>query len=1053
MKLFLAFALLAGSAFAAQPGPPLDLKCEYLANPLGIDVAKPRLSWHVNDDRRGAVQSAYQIVVNGVWDTGKVVSNQSIQVEYGGPALASAKRYTWKVRTWDGGGKASSWSADAFWEMGLLAPSDWKARWISTPPPPQPEPLPPARWIWYPKSGKHGRVLLEKELEIPAGARIASAEVQFSINVTGELDVNGERAGFSDGHLWRSVDLKPFLRPGRNRFAIQAGSAGRGVTLPGGAALSAVVRLEDGRVLSLITDETWSASVPDMRKGESLVMLGVESTRTRAEAVPQLEDLPWAKPAKIQNANLQPAPMFRRDFRLKRTVREARAYICGLGYYEFYLNGERIGDHVLDPGQTDYNHRSLYVTYDVTAALRRGENAAGVILGDGFYNQKLIWADFSYGIPSVLAQIQVRYDNGETETIVTDNTWKYTLDGPIRANNVYWGETYDARREMAGWNRAGFSDAGWKAAVEIAVPTPRLESQLMPPIKRMQFLKPVAITEPKPGVYVFDMGQNFAGWARLKAALPAGTEIRMRFVELLWPDGMINPTTAGIGATHVIQTDRYIARGGGVETWEPRFTYHGFRYVEVTGLPSKPGLDLLEGVVVHTAVERAGSFECSDAMLNRLQQATLWTQRSNMHSIPTDCPARERCGWTGDAQVDSEMAIYNFDYALFLSKYLVDVETSLNQGLPTLIAPGKRITNYIACPEWASAWVQLPWYMYTYYADRRPMERAYPHWTRYISSLKEDIGGDGLLKDATVETAIRPYGYAIGDHPSPFHATPRDFTGNAYTYLDALLAGRGARLLGREGEAAPFEQFAREFRQAFIRKYYKDGSFGSQTGDSLALEFGLVPDGKTRAVASSLANDVMQTHGGHFTTGILGHRYLYESLSDNGHDNAAYTVLTKTDFPSWGLLFNLGATTFWEVPARGVDANLPSLNHPMYAGFAAWFYAGVAGIQPDPLKPGFQHIVMRPALYRELRYAKASHRSLYGEIESEWRVADHRFEWRIVVPPNATATIYVPTRDAAAIEESAGPALKAAAVRFAGMKDGRAVYEIGAGSYRFSSPL
>ena len=553
------------------------------------------------------------------------------------------------------------------------------------------------------------------------------------------------------------------------------------------------------------------------------------------------------------------------------------------------------------------------------------------------------------------------------------------------------------------------------------------------------------------------MGQNFAGWARLHVQARRGVSIRLRFAEMLGPDGMIAPISTGSYFTHVVQRDRYVASGRGVETWEPRFTYHGFRYVEVTGLSGKPGLDLLEGIVVHTAAEPVGKFECSDPLLNRIHQAALWTMSSNMHGLPTDCPARERCGWTGDAQLVAEMAMYNFDSASFLSKYVEDMETSLHGGLPTLVAPGKR-GKEVAAAEWGSAWIQVPWSLYEYYADRRPLERAYPFWRAWLDHLRENLNGEGVLPDDGYWRLF------IGDHHppggTPNKQAPDALCGTTYVAMNAALAARAARLLGHDEDARAFDALASQVKTAWIRKYYRqaDRSFGSQTADSLALAFNLAPENSAADIAHAFAADVTTKHAGHFTTGILGSRYLYDMLSDYGYGSAAYDILTRTDYPSWGFLLSLGATTMWEDPGQNATItatdtqNDRSLNHPMHAAFDEWFYSRVAGIRPAADQPGFKHIILRPDTEnRPPRWATASYSSVKGTIESAWRHDNGRFRWHIVVPANTTATAFVPAVKQQDVLEAGRPAAQAPGIRYSGFQDGRAVYEIASGTYEFVS--
>lgn len=699
----------------------------------------------------------------------------------------------------------------------------------------------------------------------------------------------------------------------------------------------------------------------------------------------------------------EPAPLFRKEFDVQTGLRRARALICGLGYYELSLNGKRVGEQVLDPAQTDYEKRAFYVVHDVTHLLQEGANCVGVMLGNGWYNQSIVWGGMSYGQPVLLLQLVLEYDSGRVELVCTDETWK-TKPGPVLKNNVYAGEEYDARLEIPGWNEVGLDDSDWQPVRVSGSPTQSLQSQMMSPICRTRTLPTVALSSPQPGVWIFDMGQNFAGWARLRVQAPAGTTITLRFAESVHPDGTLNPESTGVFATHVVQTDRYTCKGEGTEVWEPRFTYHGFRYVEMTGYPGTPTPDMLEGVVVHTAVQPVGTFECSDEMLNRIHRTAIWTEISNLHSIPTDCPHRERCGWLGDAHVSAEMTIYNFEMASFWTKYLEDIETSLTEkGLPTFVAPGKRKIGE-ASPDWGTAIVQIPWYLYLYYGDTRVLERHYPTMKRWVEHLQSI--SDGYIVSAGLGDWCAP-GSVPGNTPIPITST-------AVFYLDAVLLAKSASVLGKREDEQHFAQLAQRIKQAFIERFYdvQNHTFGSQAADALALAWGLAPEGEEQAIADSLARDVMEKHGGHHSTGILGSRHLYWALSEYGHGDAAMTILHQHDYPSIGNLFRMGATTFWEYwgePHIDEQEGPRSYNHPMQGGFDAWFFYGIAGIRPDEEGAGFQRIVLQPQFLPGLNWARASYRSMHGLIVSEWYRNGERVMWKVVIPPGATAVTRLPS--------------------------------------------
>lgn len=1051
---------------AAGPGAPLRLRCEDIEDPLGLDISQPRLSWEVNDSRRGSVQTAYQIRVAAseagleadagtVWDTGKVASDESIQVVYGGAPLQSGRRYWWRVRTWDAHGIASPWSATAWWEMGLLDAQTWQGSWIAAPETAAPDPIPVGVFLWLPdeldpRTGYFGHAFFRHSFVVDDVAQVQEAVVQAAADAIFVLHLNGRMVGFGYGRRWTQLDLRPYLVSGVNHIGVDARRHTGGG--PGGFCLGAQIRLRDGVIRDVRTGPDWEVTVSTpngdraSRMASSGQLLGDDTAWTTPVVLGRDYEALWSEVSAC-TGDRQPAPYLRREFTAGQTITRARAYVCGLGYHELYINGQKVDDRILEPGQTDYQRQALYSTYDVTDFLKPGRNAAGLILGDGWYNQNAIWGGLEYGRPCAIAQIAIEYESGETQIVATDAEWMCG-EGPVRANNVYWGETYDARLENPRWSAPGLDAAGWAPVVVIPAPTERLVSQVMPPIRRGQELRPVAMTEPQPGVYVFDMGQNFAGWVRLRVDAPAGTAITLHFAEMLGPDGMLDPFTTGTYHTHVVQTDTYVCRGGG-EVWEPRFTYHGFRYVEVTGLPFRPDLGLIEGVAVHTALDIAGQFACSNRLINQIHDAALWTEVSNLHSVPTDCPARERCGWLGDAHVSGEMTLYNFFSAAFWRKYLRDIETSLVDGLPTMVAPGKR-TCGLATGDWGTAIVQLPWYLYLYTGDRRVLEHWYPVWARWIEHLRQQAGEDLIMEGE---------GLGLGDWCPPGTNkkmdTPPALTSTIYFHLDVSLAGCVARLLGQDEDARKYAELAVSIREAFTGRFYdrQKQTFGTQTADAMVLSLGLVPEGHEQAVADSLARSVMEIHGGHATVGIMGHRFIYQALADHDHDSVAHTLLTQTTWPSMGFLFSIGATTLWEVFGED-DSVRPSpeysLNHPMQGGFDAWFYAGVGGIRPDAASPAFKNILMKPALTRELDWAKARFRSPYGLIVSEWERTDGVFHWTVRIPANATATISIPTWDGT-VTESGSPLEDADGIEVIGRGDSFVTCRVAAGTYEFTA--
>ena len=750
------------------------------------------------------------------------------------------------------------------------------------------------------------------------------------------------------------------------------------------------------------------------------------------------------------DTNSLPAPMLRRAFTLEGKIKQARAYVCGLGYYELHLNGKKIGDDLLDPGYTRYDKRALYVTYDVTDALGRGKNAVGVILGNGWYNvqTKAVW-DFHKApwraAPKLLMQLRVEYADGRVETIGTDSRWT-TSTGPITFDSIYGGETYDARAEKPGWDTADYDDSAWAMAQVVSPPGGKLAAQMMPPIKADRIIKPVKLTEPKPGVYVFDMGQSFAGFAELSARGPAGTTVVLKYGERLAKDGTVDRADiqqhiVRVDPSQQYQTDTYILDGTSRLTSPvSRFTYHGFQYVEVTGFPGKPTLDALRGVFIHSAIPVAGEFECSNPLLNKIWGAGRWAYLSNLQGIPTDCPHREKNGWTGDAHLAAEQGLLNYEPATVYTKWINDLgdEQRRSGELPGIVPTSGWGYKWGNGPAWDSAFLLIPFYLYEYCGDTKVLCDHYDGLKRYedylTSTAKGGIVDIGLNDWAPYKTS-----------------TPTDITSTAYYYRDAQIVALAADLTGNDADARKYSDLAASIKQAFNEKFYHPDTGlygnGSQTSLSCALYQGLVDPANKGRVLSNLVTAVEKTNG-HIDTGILGAKYLLNALLENGRADVAYRIVSQKDLPSWGWWIEQGATTLWE-QWNGTE----SRNHIMFGDISAWFYKALAGINLDPMAPAFKHFIIKPNPVGGLTSAEASYDSVRGRIVSDWRIADGRLDLKVTIPANTTATVYVPTSDYAAIKEAGKPVADAVGVRFLRMEDGRTLFEVGSGSYHFTTPL
>ena len=751
--------------------------------------------------------------------------------------------------------------------------------------------------------------------------------------------------------------------------------------------------------------------------------------------------------------------MLRHEFTVERKVRRATAYVCGLGLSEFYLNGKKVGDQVLSPALSDYSKRAFYVTFDVTKQLKKGANAAGIILGNGrFYAPRstVPTGTTSYGFPKLLFQLRIDYEDGTPAEVVSDGSWKLTTAGPIRANNEYDGEEYDARMEMPGWSVPGFDDAQWQTAQGVAAPGGELAAPMIEPIRVTETLKPIALTQPQPGVWIFDMGQNLVGWCRLKVSGPRGTEVQLRHAETLKADGTLyldNIRSAKV-------TDTYTLKGGGAEVYEPRFTYHGFRFVEVTGYPGKPVLSSLEGRVVHDDLQTAGEFACSNPLLNHIYRNVVWGVSGNYRSISTDCPQRdERQGWLGDRSAECKGETYLFDTAALYAKWLQDMaDAQKANGSVSDVCPAYW-PIYSDNVTWPSSTVIIPGALREQFADERIIARHYAsakEWMDYMSGFVKD----GIIeRDSYGDWCVPPEDPKLIHSNDPKRKTDKALLATAYFYHDAQLMAGYATRLGQAEDARHFTELAAKLKAAFNAKFFRadTGQYdnGSQTSCVLPLAFGLVPEGERERVFNHLVRKITDETQGHIGTGLIGGQWLMRVLTAGGRADLAYTIASQKTYPSWGYMVEKGATTIWELwNGDTADPAMNSGNHVMLVGdLGIWLYENLGGIKSDPERPGFKHIIMRPEPVGDLQFVKASHRSPYGLIASDWQKQDGVFHWNITVPANTTATVYMPAKSAESVTESGKPAVQAQGVKLEGMENGRAVFEVGSGDYGFESRI
>lgn len=746
-----------------------------------------------------------------------------------------------------------------------------------------------------------------------------------------------------------------------------------------------------------------------------------------------------------------PARWLRKEFTVPGGVKRATVYFSGLGWSELYINGQRIGDHLLSPPLSQYPKRSYYETYEVTRLVKPGSDAIGVVLGNGrFYSPRS--NAFNSGFPRLLLQLHIEFADGSQTNIVSDESWKITTNGPIIANNEYDGEQYDARKEFPDWSRPGFDDSNWQPAALVSAPGPMVSGIRQEPIHITAERQPVAMNELRPGVYIFDMGQNMAGWCRLKVQGPTGTEVTLRFAETLDDQGQLY--TNNLRSARA--TDVYVLKGQGEEIWQPRFTLHGFRYVEMTGYPGTPTLDSLTGCVVNDDMPVTGDFECSNPLLNQIYHNIVWGVRDNYRSIPTDCPQRdERQGWLGDRGEEARGETYFFDNDAFYAKWLQDIaDAQRPNGNVSDVSPAYW-HDYRENVTWPSTSIMMPEMLRDQFGDDHVIAEHYDSARKWMLHMETFVTNGIIAKDNYGDWCMPPEDITIIHSKDPSRITSGPLLATTFFYHDLRVMQQYALQLGRTNDADGFAQLADQMKDAFNAKFLNSqtGEYdnGTPTSSILPLAFDMVPDDMREKVFDFLVNKITSDWHSHVGTGVLGGKYLMRVLSENGRPDLAYTLVTQTNYPSWGYMAQHGATTVWELwDGDTADPSMNSGNHVMLIGdLAIWFYENLAGIKPDPEQPGFRHIIMQPTPVGDLTYVKASHLSPYGWITSEWHKGGNEFEWRIKIPTGATATVYLPAALPADVNESGHRLTADAGVKLLPSQGGRVVANVESGAYDF----
>ncbi len=793
---------------------------------------------------------------------------------------------------------------------------------------------------------------------------------------------------------------------------------------------------------------------------------------------------PWSQPATwtmgILNTNDWPAQwigaadtnipslLLRHEFSVKSGLRRALVNICGLGQYELTLNGQKAGDDFLSPGWTKYDRTCLYDTLDLTADLKTGKNAVGIELGNGMYNVPATrfkppgWQPYSFGPLKAIAQIRLEYADGSVETVATDEHWRVAA-GPITASSIYSGEDFDARRVQPGWNRTKFDDAGWASAQIVNGPGGELRglSVAAPPIRRFEIHQPVSSHPLTNGDIVYDLGQNAAHVPRISVTGPVGSRVRLIPSELVGRDGSADQSSMGAGRRNGIWCD-FTKATDGVETWSPKFFYVGCRYLEVKSYPAAggnklPAVKSVAGIVVQSSSEPVGEFECSNPLFNRIRALVRWAQRSNMMSVMTDCPQREKRGWLEEDQLNGPALRYEFDLARLFTKMLNDIaDSQLPDGLVPTTAPeysvfrdrgqtGDERGMFGDSPEWSSAFILVPWQQYEFDGDLNLFRAHYGAMTNYLGYLG---------RRATNEIVNYGLGdwYDLGPKPPGIaQLTPIALTATAFYYQDAEIMSRAAALLGNDDDARQFADLAQNIRAAFNGKFYDPArrfyATGSQTADAIPLVMGLCDPANRDAVLEAIVRDVRQ-HGNALTAGDVGYRYLLRALAGGGRSDVIFDINDQSEKPGYGYQLKMGATSLTEAWTAWRAA---SQNHFMLGQIQEWFYHDLAGIRNAPDSAGFKKIIIDPQPVGDLTWVKCQYHSIRGPITTEWRRATNQFTLDVTIPPNTTATVLVPARSVAEVRESGVAADKAPDVKFLRLENGRAIFEVGSGKYQFAT--
>ncbi|GAB6395179.1 MAG: alpha-L-rhamnosidase/family 78 glycoside hydrolase catalytic domain [Bacteroidales bacterium] len=1027
--------LFAGSADAQSAVRVENLRCEYMKDPLGMDIARPRLSWELTSDATNKTQKAYRILVStevsaleqdkaDAWDSKKTASNATNQIVYNGQPLQANTLYYWKVQVWDEKGKPSEWSSIARFLTGPLTAGDWKAQWIGE----KEEPIAPEdQYYAYPgyRSVRAAQPDAHKWVVIDLGAvrtfdavkifPIAGKERIFPLRFTIETASSPD---FADAKVVADASANDNIVQSAEFYyeKLSAPASGR------------YIRLNVTRLASANDDNVYEFGISEWEalEGSENIALHKHVSVSDTTTLDYEYEAQWItdshiKPSDRKNYfdHIPPSPLLRKEIRITKKVKSAFYSVSALGLYEAYINGKKAGNQALAPEFTDYDSHLQFQTYEVTGLLKQGENVLGAVLADGWYAGAR-WAYPNRGgygaFRKFIGQLLIFYEDGTSEIVGTDGSWKMWAQGPIREASNFIGEVYDAAYEQEGWEQPGYDDARWKAVSVYPGERHNLCAQLNEPLAVIREIKPVAVHKIGHNKYIFDLGQNMVGWVRLHLPYNTRQPIRFRYGEWLYEDGSLYTDNLR-GAK---QIDLYKPAEATI-SYEPRFTYHGFRYVEIEGLTQPPSLENLTGKVIASSSPVVSSFECSDRDVNKLWSNIRWTLWGNLTSIPTDCPQRdEREGWMADAQIFSQTAIYNLDMAGFYTKWARDIRDSqLPDGRFPDIAPHDGTwRSFFNGPGWADAGVVIPWKVYQNYNDTEILAQQYDAMKRFVD-FNYRHNPDFLWRNIRANDYndwLNGNWINADDYPKEGGSVPNEVFATAYFAYSADIVARSAKLLGKENDYTYYGDLAANIRKAFVREFVSpDGKIegDTQTGYAMALQFNLLPPA-LRAKAAAHMVEAVKRYDYRISTGIHGTYMLMEQLAAYDYADVAYRLLLSRRFPSWFYSLDQGATTIWErwdgyVAGRGFqDAGMNSFNHVAIGAVGEWLYRHILGVQLDESRPGFRHFYIRPLPGNSLTWAKGNYHSINGNIEVSWANQNGVFSLDLAIPVNTTATVVMP---------------------------------------------